>query len=111
MTEPGHAPGCADADAPPRPDFDWNLRPLMAARHLWKATQLTPLLRQRGVNLSQSQIRRLVTGKPRRLSMAVLSALCDILGCTPNDLITPRLPCASAAGPGTGTVPPPRPPS
>ena len=105
------AGGCADAGVTPRPDFDWNLRPLMAARHLWKATQLAPLLSQRGVNLSQSQIRRLVTGKPRRLSMAVLSALCDILGCTPNDLITPRLSCASHAGTGPGTVPPPRAPS
>ncbi len=30
---------------------------------------------------------RLVTQPPQRLSMDTLAALCDILGCTPNDLI------------------------
>ena len=69
-------------------DYRWNLRPLMADRHLWKATELVPLLRDRGIGLSASQVRRLVTGKPERLSMTVLVALCDIFGCTPGDLIT-----------------------
>jgi hypothetical protein len=32
---------------------------------------------------------RLVTDKPERLSMRVLIALCDILDCTPADLIDP----------------------
>jgi hypothetical protein len=32
---------------------------------------------------------RLVTDKPERLSMKVLIALCDILDCTPADLIDP----------------------
>jgi len=32
---------------------------------------------------------RLVTDKPERLSMTVLIALCDILDCTPADLIDP----------------------
>jgi DNA-binding Xre family transcriptional regulator len=61
----------------------------MVAHHLWKATQLAPLLHERGVNLSSSQVRRLVARKPERLSMTVLMALCDIFGCTPSDLITP----------------------
>ena len=33
------------------------------------------------------QVFRLVTQPPQRLSMDILAALCDILGCTPNDLI------------------------
>jgi DNA-binding Xre family transcriptional regulator len=61
----------------------------MVAHHLGKATQLVPLLHERGVNLSSSQVRRLVAQKPDRLSMNVLIALCDIFGCTPADLITP----------------------
>jgi DNA-binding Xre family transcriptional regulator len=86
-----------ESSAPaPGLDFDWNLRPLMAAHHLWKSTQLAALLRQRGIALSASQVRRLVTGKPERLSLRVLVALCDIFGCTPGDLITitPRVSAA-----------------
>jgi DNA-binding Xre family transcriptional regulator len=45
--------------------------------------------RERGVELSASQVYRLVTDKPERLSMKVLIALCDILDCTPADLIDP----------------------
>jgi DNA-binding Xre family transcriptional regulator len=70
-------------------DFHWKLCQLMAAHDLWKTTQLAPLLRDRGVELSAAQIYRLVTDKPERLSMKVLVALCDIFDCTPGDLITP----------------------
>ena len=70
-------------------DFHWNLRRLMAAHEMWKTTELVPLLRERGVELSASQVYRLVTDKPERLSMKVLIALCDILDCTPADLIDP----------------------
>jgi DNA-binding Xre family transcriptional regulator len=72
-----------------RLDFHWNLRRLMAAHEMWKTTELVPLLRERGVELSASQVYRLVTDKPERLSMKVLIALCDILDCTPADLIDP----------------------
>ena len=70
-------------------DFHWNLRRLMAAHEMWKTTELVPLLRERGVELSASQVYRLVTDKPERLSIKVLIALCDILDCTPADLIDP----------------------
>ena len=72
-----------------RLDFHWHLRRLMAAHQMWKTTELIPLLRERGVELSASQVYRLVTDKPERLSMKVLIALCDILDCTPADLIDP----------------------
>ena len=39
--------------------------------------------------LSAAQTYRLVTGTPERLSLRILMALCDILDCTPNDLIEP----------------------
>src|SRR5690348_725369 len=69
--------------------FPVNLRRLLAAREMGKTTELVPLLRQRDVELSASQVYRLVTDKPERLSMKVLIALCDILDCTPADLIDP----------------------
>ena len=80
-----------------RLDFHWHLRRLMAAHQMWKTTELIPLLRERGVELSASQVYRLVTDKPERLSMKVLIALCDILDCTPADLIDPYAESAARA--------------
>ena len=71
--------------------YAWHLRQLMAKHNLWKSTELRPLLRERGINLSDTQIYRLVTGTPERISLGVLVALCDIFECTPADLIEPRV--------------------
>jgi DNA-binding Xre family transcriptional regulator len=65
----------------------WNLRKLMATRDMFQTTDLVPLLAERGIHLSREQVFRLVTQSPQRLSMDTLAALCDILVCTPNDLI------------------------
>ncbi|OOK65369.1 cro/C1-type HTH DNA-binding domain protein [Mycobacterium kansasii] len=67
--------------------YQWRLRALMAQRELYQTTDLVPLLAERGVILSREQVFRLVTAPPQRLSMDVLAALCDILKCSPNDLI------------------------
>lgn len=66
----------------------WNLRSLMAQQQMFQTTAIQPLLAERGVRLSREQVYRLVTRPPRRLSMEVLGALCDILTCTPSDLIS-----------------------
>jgi hypothetical protein len=57
----------------------------------------------------------MVTGKPERLNLQVLIALCAILDCTPNDLIEPiersseaRLERRSAAHAGAGEIAPRR---
>ncbi len=44
-------------------------------------------LAERGVDLSSSQTHRLVTQTPDRLNLDVLAVLCEILGCSPADLI------------------------
>lgn len=59
--------------------YRWNLRALMAKRNLWKTTELMPLLRSRGINLSESQVYRLVTATPERIPARTFAALCDIL--------------------------------
>ncbi|MFJ8444439.1 helix-turn-helix domain-containing protein [Kitasatospora griseola] len=59
----------------------------MAEKDLFQTSDLVPLLAERGVNLSREQVYRLVTQEPQRLSMDALAALCDVLDCTPNDLI------------------------
>lgn len=69
--------------------YKWNLRQVMAQRNLWKTTELIPLLRSRGINLSNAQVHRLVTASPERIPARTFAALCDILECTPNDLFEP----------------------
>jgi DNA-binding Xre family transcriptional regulator len=68
--------------------YVWRLREVMASRGVFTATELVPLLKERDIDLSASQVHRLVSGTPERLSLQVLSAFCDILGCTPADLVT-----------------------
>jgi|Tabmets5t2r1_1033131.scaffolds.fasta_scaffold25735_1 DNA-binding Xre family transcriptional regulator len=70
-------------------DYEWRLRILLAERGIWSHQDLIPLLAERGVRLSNTQVWRLVTGKPERLNLHTLMVLCDLLDCTPNDLIHP----------------------
>ncbi|MEO3925828.1 helix-turn-helix transcriptional regulator [Micromonosporaceae bacterium B7E4] len=67
--------------------YVWHLRRMMADCGMFQTTELVPLLAERGIHLSREQVFRLVTQPPQRLSMDTLAALCDILRCTPNDLI------------------------
>ncbi|MFF1272299.1 helix-turn-helix domain-containing protein [Streptomyces marokkonensis] len=71
--------------------YHWQLRQLMAERGMFQTTDLVPLLAERGIQLSREQVYRLVTQAPQRMSMDTLVALCDILDCTPNDLIRPEV--------------------
>ena len=69
--------------------YRWHLRLKMAERGMFATTELRPLLAERGVVLSREQVYRLATGVPERLSLRTLAALCDILDCTPADLVEP----------------------
>ena len=71
------------------------------------ATELVPLLRERGIDLSASQVHRLVSGTPERLSLQVLAALCDILSCTPADLVSITAENAGVRRTATGDLPAP----
>ena len=78
-----------------RLDYRWHLRKVMADRGMFSTTDLIGPLAQRGITLSSSQVYRLVTERPERLSLKVLMALLDILDCSMEDLIEP----AAAAKP------------
>lgn len=78
-------------------DYEWMLRPLLAERGVHSYSELGPLLAEHGVVLSESQVWRIFTGKPERLNLHTLMVLCQILDCTPNDLIKPILRPASAS--------------
>jgi DNA-binding Xre family transcriptional regulator len=77
-------------------DYRWNLRQVMAGRGMFATTDLIGPLAQRGIKLSSSQVYRLVVERPERLSLKVLMALLDILGCSMEDLVEP----VAAAAPG-----------
>lgn len=72
-----------------RLDYRWHLREVMARRGIFSTTDLRPLLAQRGIDLSTSQVYRLVVEKPERLNLRTLMALLDILDCTMASLIEP----------------------
>jgi DNA-binding Xre family transcriptional regulator len=87
--------------------YSWRLREVMAQHRIFTATELVPLLRDRGIDLSASQVHRLVSGTPERLSLQVLSALCDILSCTPADLVATTAENAGVSKTATGDLPAP----
>lgn len=70
-------------------DYRWHLRTLMAARGMFSTSDLRSPLAERGVELSTSQVYRLVVERPERLSIKTLVALMDILGCRMEELIEP----------------------
>ena len=78
-----------------RLDYRWNLRQVMAGRGMFATTDLIGPLADREIRLSSSQVYRLVTERPERLSLKTLVALTDILDCRVGDLIEP----AAAADP------------
>jgi DNA-binding Xre family transcriptional regulator len=71
-----------------RVDYTWRLAELMAARGMHNSTDLIPLLAERGIELSRPQVYRVVHQRPERVSLQMIAALCDILGCGVEDLVT-----------------------
>lgn len=67
--------------------YQWRLRQVMAEHKMYATTELVPLLAERGINLSASQVHRLVTSIPERLSLPILAALCDIFAVDAAELI------------------------
>ncbi|MEV6377933.1 helix-turn-helix transcriptional regulator [Streptomyces sp. NPDC051773] len=80
-------------------DYHWHLRKVMAERGMFSTTDLLPLLAERGITLSTSQVYRLVVERPERLSLKILMALLDILDCTMDDLIEPIAAAGTAKKP------------
>jgi DNA-binding Xre family transcriptional regulator len=89
--------------------YRWHLRTRMAQAGMFSTTELAPHLAERGITLSTSQVHRLVTGTPERLSLPVLAALCDILDCAPGDLVEPYLAAKPSARRRTAGAPAPPP--
>lgn len=89
----------------------WNLRRVMAEKGMFATTDLMGPLSQRGVEMSRQMVHRVVTKPPQRINLDLLAALCDILECTPNDIIEiaheqPSRPEPEEHGPGIGGLRP-----
>lgn len=82
--------------------YEWRLREVMATSGIFATSKLVPLLRERGIELSASQIYRLAVEKPERLNMHVLVALMDIFGCGADDLIR-KVDLGASTAAATGT--------
>ena len=71
------------------PAYEWKLRELMAMRGMFSTSDLIEPLAQRGIDLSRSQVYRLVAETPERVQVSMLLALCDILSCQLTDIAVP----------------------
>jgi DNA-binding Xre family transcriptional regulator len=87
-----------------RLDYRWHLRKVMADRGMFSTTDLIGPLGERGITLSSSQVCRLVTERPERLSLKILMALLDILDCAMDDLIEPVAAAGSARRAGNAAA-------
>ena len=86
-----------------RVEMRWHLRQVMAGRGIFATSELVPLLADRGVHLTRQYVHKLVTSAPQRINVDLLAALCDILDCTPADLLKPVVVQAERARTGTDT--------
>jgi len=68
--------------------FSWTLQERMHAAGIHQISELRRELNARGIDMSSSQMHRLVTQTPERLNLTVLATLCEVLQCSPADLIS-----------------------
>lgn len=88
-------------------DYTWRLAELMAAQGMHNSTDLAPRLAERGIQLSRPQVYRVVHQRPERVSLQLMAALCDILGCGIDDLVTVTANDVRRKKTASGTTPPP----
>lgn len=67
--------------------FKWRLKEKMAERGIWRCTDLAKLLNAHGIEISSAMVTLIVDKMPERINSKVLDALCDILECTPSDIL------------------------
>ncbi|WP_326770896.1 helix-turn-helix transcriptional regulator (plasmid) [Streptomyces sp. NBC_01591] len=68
----------------------WNLRMVAAQRDIWKASELQRLLAEAGLAISAGKMSHLWSGRPLTVRLDDLDIICDVLNCTPADLLIPE---------------------
>ena len=65
----------------------WNLRLAAAQRDIWKASELQAMLAGAGLVISAGKMSHLWSSTPVTVRLEDLQVICEVLGCTPNDLL------------------------
>jgi putative transcriptional regulator len=65
----------------------WNLRMKAAERGIWKSTEMRRLLADAGLEISGGKMSALWIGTPTMIRLDDLDIMCEVLGCTPTDLL------------------------
>jgi putative transcriptional regulator len=65
----------------------WNLRFAAAQRDIWKASHLQAMLADAGLVISAGKMSHLWSGTPVTVRLEDLQVICEVLSCTPNDLL------------------------
>ncbi|RSM65030.1 XRE family transcriptional regulator [Kibdelosporangium aridum] len=66
----------------------WRLRHVAAAREIWTGAELRRrLAKEAGLELGTSAISDLMSKQPSEVKLTTLAALCEVLRCTPSDLL------------------------
>lgn len=87
-------------------EYAWRLRQVMAIRGMNNLSELIPHLHERGVNLSASQLYRLLGGTPERVNLVLLGALLDVLDCSFEELCPTTVVATPTRHRATGTEAP-----
>lgn len=65
----------------------WNLRMKAAERGIWKSSELRRLLAEAGLEVSAGKMSALWVGNPTTIRLDDLDVICDVLDCTPTELL------------------------
>ncbi|MEV0006472.1 helix-turn-helix transcriptional regulator [Micromonospora sp. NPDC050980] len=65
----------------------WNLRMKAAEQGIWKSTEMRRRFAEAGLEISAGKMSALWTGNPTTIRLDDLDVICDVLGCTPSDLL------------------------
>ncbi|GAA1715772.1 MULTISPECIES: helix-turn-helix domain-containing protein [Dietzia] len=83
--------------------YQWRLRQIMTDRDMHNLSDLITPLHEVGIELSASQLYRLLGRTPDRLPLTLLGALCHVLDCTVEDLCGFRVDTAPSRRTATAT--------
>lgn len=68
----------------------WRLQEVAARNGFRFAKDLHAAVVRAGYSVSAASIARLFYGAPSHLNLQLLAVLCEVLSCTPNDLLLPN---------------------
>lgn len=74
------------------PKIEWNVHALMNAKRIRFESQLRQRLAEKGVDISISQLNRIINGKSAHIDVSVLAGLVAVLECDVGDLLSAAMP-------------------